>query len=393
MTKVHLTLIISLFSLTLLSQTRKAGNTAISDCSGAINIFKSGNYSIQFTGEGGAVDELSNYPSLTDMNTQNIIWISYIAENDGLLSFDASITQGELQMVLFAENKMNICNALSLGSAEIKRIIKTKGLTRIGLDTVVTKNELYPIDLYAGQKILVAFTTIEKNKALLNLAFNFREKNTLSRISNSSKVYDSRMDEFSPFLSITIRDAQTNEPIIANVTIENSKELAALYKGSDLYFNLLRPAKAIIKCDAEGYFFTDQEVSLFAISNQEIVVKMKKLAKGNSIQIEEIEFRAGTSEFVIGSESRLNRLKDLMALNAEIHIEIQGHVFAKGENTFASQQMSEARAKRIMNYLVNNGIQKDRMIAVGYGNTRPIYPDAKLGSEEQANRRVEIVIK
>ena len=120
---------------------------------------------------------------------------------------------------------------------------------------------------------------------------------------------------------------------------------------------------------------------------------MKKLAKGSSIQIEEIEFRAGTSEFVMGSESRLNRLKDLMALNAEIHIEIQGHVFAQGDNTFASQQMSEARAKRILNYLNANGIAKNRMTAVGYGNTRPIYPDAKLGSEEQANRRVEIVIK
>jgi len=393
MIKVHLTIILSLISLFLFSQSKKAGIDPISDCSGAVNIFKSGKYSLQFTGESGSVDELSNFPTLNDMNSKNVIWVSYIADNAGTLIFNAHINQGDLQMILFIEGKTNLCNALTLGTAEIKRINKTKGLNEVGLDTNVTNNELYPIDLTAGQKILVAFTTAEKSKALINLDFNFKEKSGLLKIKNNTKIYDSRTDEFSPFLSISIRDATTNEPIIANITIEGSKEITALYKGSDLYLNVLRACKVLVKCDAEGYFFQDYEASLLAISNQEIVIKMNRLSKGSSIQIEEIEFKAGTSEFLPGSESRLNRLKDLLATNAEIHIEIQGHVFAIGENTFASQQMSETRAKRIMNYLIDKGIQKDRMKAVGYGNTKPIYPDAKLDSEEQANRRVEIVIK
>ena len=393
MIKVHLTIILSLISLFLFSQTKKAGIDPISDCSGAVNIFKSGKYSLQFTGESGSVDELSNYPSLSDMNSKNVIWVSFIADNDGTLSFNANINQGDLQMILFVESKTNICNALTMGSAEIKRINKSTGLNAVGLDTNVTNNALYPVDLTAGQKILVAFTTVEKSKAIITLDFNFKEKSDVLKIKNNTKIYDSRTDDFSPFLSILIRDAKTNEPIIANITIEGSKEIAALYKGSDLYFNVLRASKVLVKCDAEGYFFIDQEVNLLAISNQEIIVKMNRLSKGSSIHIEEIEFKAGSSEFLPGSESRLNRLKDLLATNAEIHIEIQGHVFAIGENTFASQQMSEVRAKRIMNYLIANGIQKDRMIAVGYGNTKPIFPDPKLDSEEQANRRVEIVIK
>ena len=82
-----------------------------------------------------------------------------------------------------------------------------------------------------------------------------------------------------------------------------------------------------------------------------------------------------------------------MALNADINVEIQGHVFSIGENNVANQKMSEARAKRVVNYLVDNGISKERMVAVGYGNTKPIYPDPKLSQEEQANRRVEILVK
>ncbi len=393
MTKVLLTIVVSLFSFLIFSQTKKAGNDPFSDCSGAVNIFKSGSYSLQFTGGSGLVDELINYPSLADMNNKNIIWVSFIADDDGILSFNANIDQGEIQMVLFIEGETNVCNALTSGSAEIKRINKAKGLQYVGLDTNVTVNALYPVNLNAGQKILIAFTTIEKSKSNLNLDFKFKEKSTSSNLTSGSKIYDNRSDEFAPFLSISIKDDKTNDPIIANITIEGTKELAALYRGSELYFNVLRASKVKIKCDAEGYFFVDQEVNLLAVSNQEVVVKMKRLAKGTSIQIEEIEFKAGTSEFVPGSESRLNRLKDLLALNSDLHIEIQGHVFAKGDNSTASQHMSEARAKRIMNYLISNGIQKDRLVAVGYGNTKPIYPDAKLESEEQANRRVEIVVK
>jgi outer membrane protein OmpA-like peptidoglycan-associated protein len=94
-----------------------------------------------------------------------------------------------------------------------------------------------------------------------------------------------------------------------------------------------------------------------------------------------------------GSEGKLNRLKDFMASNAEINIEIQGHVYMVGENSVSAQKLSEARAKRVLIYLADHGIDRNRMIAVGYGNTKPIYPNAKLAYEEQANRRVEIVVK
>ena len=54
--------------------------------------------------------------------------------------------------------------------------------------------------------------------------------------------------------------------------------------------------------------------------------------------------------------------------------------------------MSEARAKRVMLYLTNSGINKKRMTAVGYGGDRPVFPNPITKEQEQANRRVEIVI-
>jgi outer membrane protein OmpA-like peptidoglycan-associated protein len=179
---------------------------------------------------------------------------------------------------------------------------------------------------------------------------------------------------------------------VANLSIAGVKDLTALYSGSDFYISVERSGKIQMKADAEGYFFVDREEPVSAGSDNEIVIWMEPLGEGKSMQIDEIEFVPGTSEFLSTAEPKLRRLKDFLALNAAVKVEVQGHVHASGENTFAAQKLSEARAKRVVNYLVENGIDKSRLTSVGFGNTKPIYPDAKFAYEEQANRRVEIKV-
>ncbi len=393
MTKVLLFIFLFLLSGSIFGQTKSNSGETIADCSGAINLFKSGSYSIQFTGSMGKYAELANYPSLQDVSEQNIVWISYIPEFDGVLNFEASVNQDFLQMIIFEEFANNICVELTNGMAEIKRVYKKKDQKSVGLNKKMGPGQLYPLELMAGQKIMIAFITTEKAKSTMQLNFNFEEYDRVEVAENNTKILDYRNDDFAPYLEITVRDDETDEPIVANITIEGSKELTALYKASDVYFNVSRPGKISIKCDAEGYFFLDKEESVSGISSQHIDLKMSRVGKGKSLQIEEIEFKPGTSEFMTGAEVKLKRIKDFMALNSDVNIEIQGHVFSKGENVYAGQKLSEARAKRVMQYLVDQGIEKNRMEAVGYGNTRPVYPDAKLAYEEQANRRVEIKVK
>ncbi|MFN5845245.1 MAG: OmpA family protein, partial [Flavobacteriia bacterium] len=378
MTKVILTIFLTFLTTLLYAQSKKSAEGTIADCSGALNIFKSGSYTLQFTGSTGNNRELENYPSLKELGDENLIWISYIAEDDGVLSFDATIGQDYLQMVVFQEMTSNICVELPRGIAEIKRIHQQKGQSAVGLNRTTSAGFLYPIELMAGQKVVICFSTLPKSKAFIKLNFKFQENENAAKALNETKIIDNRDDEFAPSLSIMVRDAESDEPIIANITIEGPKDLAALYKGSDVFCNVSRPCKVAIKCDAEGYFFIDSEENLIATSNQEILLKMERISVGKSMQIEEIEFKPGTSEFMPGSDGKLRRLKDFMALNADIQIEIQGHVHTDktDDNHFASQKLSEARAKRVMIYLTEHGISRERMTAVGYGNSKPIYPDA-----------------
>lgn len=393
MIRTLLSIFLILTFTTLHAQTEKEQSESIADCEGAVNLFKSGNYSIQFTGKPGYLDDLMNYPSLSDISSKNIVWISYIADNDGVLTLDARINENFLQMIIFQETTSNVCVELSNGTAEIKRMYKRKDQQVVGLDSNVAGGKLYPLQLMAGQKIMIAFTTLEKTKSVVKFDFKFHSAGGSDYELKEPKVLDNRNDDFSPTITFLARDKNSNAPVVANYIIEDNKEMAGLYRCSDLMLNPPRACKINVRCDAEGYFFEDKEVTVIGTSDQQVMFKLDRIAKGKTMQIEEIEFKPGTSEILPESEPKLKRLKDFMALNSEIEIEIQGHVFLIGENGFASQKLSEGRARRVMAYLADNGINKNRMTAVGYGNTKPIYPEPKFAYEEQANRRVEILVK
>jgi len=365
----------------------------IADCEGATNILEPGNYSIQFTGSGGLYNDIIDYPSLLKVEEKNSLWVSFIAPFDGWVNFSAYINNGGVQMVLFQKGLGDLCEEIHNGAAEIKRLSLDISKPSVGLNKQPKGNELFSLELKEGEKIAILFNTVEKTKEVLHFTFDFEPKNKASlKLNSQSKIIDLRDDEFSPSTHILIRDATTGLPVIAALSIEGSKTISGLYSGSDFYFVLERMANVLMRCDAKGYFFEDKEERLLANTEAEVTFWLEPLAQGKSLQLEEIEFHPGTSEFMPSSTPKLRRLKDFLALNSEVKIEIQGHVFSQKGFSLVGQILSEARAKRVYNYLVENGIDRDRMTTVGKGSKEPIYPEPKFSYEEQMNRRVEVKI-
>jgi len=392
--KIYLILFILVStSFQVVGQRSDIVSDAISDCEGAINILEPGHFSIQFTGVRGRYQDIVEYPSLLDVKEDNSVWCSFIAPFDGTVFLEASLPTNFLQMVIFQQDKRDICKEIHNGKAEIKRLISSATSNEIALSKTPNENQLYSLQLKEDQKINILFNTLLKSKERLKLAFHFEAlNNNINTLNGETKIVDLREDEFSPSLNIKVRDASTGFPVITNVNIIGINSLKTLYVGSDFFFEVDKTGKINIKCDAKGYFFVDKLEHIKAFTENEITIWLEPLKVGKSLRLEEIEFDPGTSHFMPTSEVKLRRLKDFMALNSEIIIEIQGHVFQIGANTYAGQKLSEARAKRVLNYLVDNGISKERMIPVGMGNTKPIYPEPKLSYEEQMNRRVEVKI-
>jgi OmpA-OmpF porin, OOP family len=72
-----------------------------------------------------------------------------------------------------------------------------------------------------------------------------------------------------------------------------------------------------------------------------------------------------------------------------IKVEVQGHTDSVGNDAY-NMRLSQARAESVREYLIQRGVDPGRMVARGYGETRPIESNrTKKGRAE--NRRVEFV--
>ncbi|MCE1237169.1 MAG: OmpA family protein [Hyphomicrobiales bacterium] len=73
------------------------------------------------------------------------------------------------------------------------------------------------------------------------------------------------------------------------------------------------------------------------------------------------------------------------------HVAVEGHTDSDGDET-ANQALSEARARAVVEYLVEGGIAADRLAAIGFGETRPIADNATPEGRQQ-NRRIEFRVE
>lgn len=103
-----------------------------------------------------------------------------------------------------------------------------------------------------------------------------------------------------------------------------------------------------------------------------------------------------TAESII----HLDSLKEFLQSQPSVKIEIQVHRDSRGSNSY-SRSLTSRRAEAIREKLINLGIDSNRLIAKGCGETSLIMTDSEIkriqnaeGKEKahQLNRRVEIVI-
>jgi outer membrane protein OmpA-like peptidoglycan-associated protein len=71
-------------------------------------------------------------------------------------------------------------------------------------------------------------------------------------------------------------------------------------------------------------------------------------------------------------------------------IQVEGHTDSTGSAAY-NQTLSENRAASVRSYLIQRGVDGERMHAVGYGITRPVADNSTAAGRGQ-NRRVEILI-
>ena len=87
----------------------------------------------------------------------------------------------------------------------------------------------------------------------------------------------------------------------------------------------------------------------------------------------------------------LTEVRDALAQHPElVKLEVQAHTDSDGNVKF-NETLSTARAESVKKWLLDHGVATDRLVAKGYGPSKPI-ADNKTVAGRAKNRRMQIVV-
>jgi outer membrane protein OmpA-like peptidoglycan-associated protein len=90
------------------------------------------------------------------------------------------------------------------------------------------------------------------------------------------------------------------------------------------------------------------------------------------------------------AKSKLNKLIDVLKDYPDTNIEVQGHTDSKGSESY-NQKLSEERATIVSLYLIEKGVNNNRLSINGFGELLPKYINTTEDGRSM-NRRVEFLI-
>lgn len=203
----------------------------------------------------------------------------------------------------------------------------------------------------------------------------------------------------------TVKDAYGNVPkdVVIIVTDNETGEVIGTYipnaRTGNYLFILPPGANYNISYEAEGYLFKSENIDIPEDANYFQVnkaIELEAIQVGSTIVLNNIFFDFDKSTLRDISKVELEKLTKLMELNPQLKVEISGHTDAKGNEDY-NLKLSQERAQAVVDYLINRGIEKNRMIAKGYGKLKPIAPNFNADGTEnqegmQLNRRVELKV-
>ncbi|TNE47664.1 MAG: OmpA family protein [Deltaproteobacteria bacterium] len=103
--------------------------------------------------------------------------------------------------------------------------------------------------------------------------------------------------------------------------------------------------------------------------------------------LQKIRFRTGSARILRRSYDILNQVVSVMKSREKMEIVVEGHTDNVGKKRY-NLRLSQRRANSVMQYLVKQGIAKERLKAKGFGMSQPLVPNITRRNRAK-NRRVQ----
>ncbi len=199
----------------------------------------------------------------------------------------------------------------------------------------------------------------------------------------------------------TVYDKETKKPISTNISytdLNTNKTVATTLSSPKTgNYKIVLPygSKYNIYAKLAGYYPMTDFIDLKSIKVKQYQEIRKDLylvpiKKNQTVILKTIFFKQASAKLLPESYEELNRLAKFLKENPEVKIEISGHTNNLGDRV-KLMQLSKDRAEAVKQYLVNKGINENRITTKGYGPDRPIASnDTPEGRKK--NQRVEFKI-
>ncbi len=122
-----------------------------------------------------------------------------------------------------------------------------------------------------------------------------------------------------------------------------------------------------------------------------VTLTLNKIVVNKAIEVKDIFYDYNKYNIRPDAAIRLDTLVQTLVDNPKISIELSSHTDQRGKDAY-NLKLSQQRAQAAVAYIVSKGVDKARITAKGYGETRPIVVKPKNEAEYQRNRRTEFKV-
>lgn len=184
---------------------------------------------------------------------------------------------------------------------------------------------------------------------------------------------------------------------LTNETKSSVRQASSKAGSGEFRFQLEAGSEFNVAGKKKNYLSNIEKVSTKGLNrSQALYVQLElgveEAVEGKEIRLEKIYYDLDRSDLRPEASSDLKKLILFLRDNPAVRIELSAHTDARGSDAH-NLKLSQARAQSVVDHLVRNGISKERMVAKGYGETKPVNTCTDCTeAEHQQNRRTEIKV-
>lgn len=150
-----------------------------------------------------------------------------------------------------------------------------------------------------------------------------------------------------------------------------------------------------VSIEKEGYFGESRVIRIPEVnkpttfeksSGYDLDFELTKIVIRKEITLNNIYYDFDKAVLRESSKIELMKLVSMMRNTPKVRIKISSHTDTRGTDSY-NNRLSDARARSVVDFLLQSGISASRLEAQGFGKRFPVVPRAATEEEHQANRR------